>query len=70
MPGLPISVPRSLLPHNLAAAAPGSLWGRLLVAVIGTAAAASTVVGLLTRGDNQQQQGAAAEGLLASAGAR
>jgi hypothetical protein len=55
VPGLPISVPRSLLPTNLAAA-PGSLWGRLLVAAIGTAAAVRFVVGLTALGGGVKQQ--------------
>jgi hypothetical protein len=62
LPGLPVTLPRSLIPASLAA--PESLWGRLLLAGIGVAAAASALMQLSSSSSSSQdtRQEAAAGG--------
>jgi hypothetical protein len=54
VPGLPITLPRSLLPSMTTAQE--SFWARFLFAAFGMVAAGSTIVGLMRGGDSKQQQ--------------
>lgn len=66
VPGLPVTLPRSLIPAGLAA--PDSLWGRVLLAGIGAIAAASAIMRLSSSSsEHTRQQGAAGAEAAATA---
>jgi len=59
IPGLPLTLPKLLVPSSVANATRESLWGSVLITFISAAAVLSTIKGILGGGkrpDQEQQQ--------------